>query len=263
MSEPAEPMQEIVEWLLTLRLSQYTLCFQQGGFQTLEDCKDLTDQSLLDLRVFPTGHRRRILRSLEALGVTQQSGDEDEEEEGVDKRGRRRPVPPPRNIFLKDKKRGTSCQQQQLKERDEYDMEGSQTLPPGVGLGLRPPQPAPRNPQNIQKSGCELPYIPPSASSISSSSCESLSISEMPSDWEVSSEDPSLSSTDSRSAEGPDSAFITDNGGFQGEMVENSIYESQPSFKAPAGPRLTRSYRLRHRPVPEIPAQSIPVLQTR
>lgn len=274
MLEPPEPRQEIVEWLSTLRLSQYTSCFQQGGYQALEDCQDLTDERLLELNVFPTGHRRRILRSLEALGVKQQSGgEEDDEEEGELENGRcqRQPVPHPRHIFLKDRKRGTSCQNRQPKERKDHDSEGSQTLPPGAGLGteieeiperrrVRPPKPAPRNPQNIQTSMSEHTCIPASVSfSSSSSSSESLSISEMPSDWEISSEDPSLSSTDSIPcpAEVFHSALAEDSGGFRGEMVENSIYEAQPSFKAPNGPRLTRSYRLRHRPVPEIPNQSI------
>uniref|UniRef100_A0A671W2S8 ArfGAP with RhoGAP domain, ankyrin repeat and PH domain 2 n=1 Tax=Sparus aurata TaxID=8175 RepID=A0A671W2S8_SPAAU len=245
MSEPPDPSQEITEWLSSLRLSQYTSCFQQGGYEALEHCKDLTDERLLLLRVFPTGHRRRILRSLEALGVKQQSDEE--------------------HIFLKDKKRGTSCQQHQSKEK--RDFEGSQTLPPGAGLGtenedvpesgyLRPPQPAPRNPRNIQTSIPQHNFIPPSMTSSSSSSSESLSISEMPSDWEISSEDPSLSSTDSIPCPATD-----DNGGFSGEMVENSIYEAQPRFKVPGVPRLTRSYRLRHRPVPEIPTQTILPLQ--
>lgn len=264
MLEPPEPTQEIVEWLSTLRLSQYTLCFRQGGYQVLEDCKDLTDERLLELQVFPTGHRRRILRSLEALGVKQQSGgEEDYEEEGGIENGRRQrtPVPHPRHIFLKDKKRGTSCNHSQPKEKREYDLVGSQTLPPGAGLGrdiedvpenryLCPPQPAPRNPKNIQTSMSELTCIPAPVSSCccssSSSSTESLSPSEMPSDWEITTE------------EVPHSALTEDHGGFCGEMVENSIYETQPNFKVPAGPRFTRSYRLRHRPVPEIPI--LPVL---
>uniref|UniRef100_A0A671W8K5 ArfGAP with RhoGAP domain, ankyrin repeat and PH domain 2 n=1 Tax=Sparus aurata TaxID=8175 RepID=A0A671W8K5_SPAAU len=210
MSEPPDPSQEITEWLSSLRLSQYTSCFQQGGYEALEHCKDLTDERLLLLRVFPTGHRRRILRSLEALGVKQQSDEEQDEEGGVE-------------------------------NRSGY---------------LRPPQPAPRNPRNIQTSIPQHNFIPPSMTSSSSSSSESLSISEMPSDWEISSEDPSLSSTDSIPCPATD-----DNGGFSGEMVENSIYEAQPRFKVPGVPRLTRSYRLRHRPVPEIPTQTILPLQ--
>ncbi|TMS02253.1 Arf-GAP with Rho-GAP domain, ANK repeat and PH domain-containing protein 2 [Larimichthys crocea] len=87
----------------------------------------------------------------------------------------------------------------------------------------------------------------------------------MPSDWEISSEDPSLSSTDSfpYPTEDPYSTFTEDSGGFPCEMVENSIYEAQPSFKVAQGPRPTRSYRLRHRPVPEIPNPIIPPVPDR
>uniref|UniRef100_A0A8D3A5L7 Uncharacterized protein n=1 Tax=Scophthalmus maximus TaxID=52904 RepID=A0A8D3A5L7_SCOMX len=267
---------EIVEWLSTLRLSQYTSCFLQGGYQTLEDCKDLTEEGLFELKVLPTGHRRRMLRSLEALGLKPLSGGEEEDdgEEGGEGNGRRRrrPVPYPRRIFLQDKKRGNSCQHQQHKDRRDDALEGSQTLPPGAGLGtetedryLCPPQPAPRHPQNIQTSGSAHACIPPSVSSSSSggssgssssgssssSSGESLCISEMPSDWEISSEDPSPSSTDV--APCPAGTVTEDSGRFLGEMVENIIYEAQPTFKISAAPRPTRSYRLRHRPVPEIP----------
>uniref|UniRef100_A0AAQ5ZHH9 ArfGAP with RhoGAP domain, ankyrin repeat and PH domain 2 n=1 Tax=Amphiprion ocellaris TaxID=80972 RepID=A0AAQ5ZHH9_AMPOC len=275
MLEPPEPSQEIVEWLSTLRLPQYVSCFQQGGYQALEDCKDLTDERLLELKVLPTGHRRRILRSLEALGLKQQSGDEDEE--GIENSsGPRPPVLHPRHIFLKDKRRGTSCQQKQPNDRRECDLEGSRTLPPSAGLGTEtgnlpesgyqsPPKPAPRNPQNIQKSFSARSCIPASmqsSSRSSSSSSESLSTSEIPSDWEVSPEDPFLSTSDSvpSPAEVPLSGLAAEHGGFLGEMVENSIYEAQSSFK---GPRLTRSYRLRHRPVPDIPYQTGVPLQDR
>nr|XP_020484890.1 arf-GAP with Rho-GAP domain, ANK repeat and PH domain-containing protein 2 [Labrus bergylta]XP_020484892.1 arf-GAP with Rho-GAP domain, ANK repeat and PH domain-containing protein 2 [Labrus bergylta]XP_029132333.1 arf-GAP with Rho-GAP domain, ANK repeat and PH domain-containing protein 2 [Labrus bergylta] len=274
MLEPPELNQDIVEWLSALRLTQYTSSFQQGGYQSLKDCKDLRDEHLMELSVLPTGHRKRILRSLEALGVKQLS---DEEGGTANGKSRRKPVLYPRHVFLKDKKRGTSCQHQQPKESGEDDIEGSQTLPPGAGLGTefkgvqegrypRLPQPAPRNPQNIDTSFPEHTKTPTMASfSNSSSSSESFSISEIPSDWEVSPEHPSLSSTDSVpcSAEASHSTFTEEIGTFSGEMVENSIYEAQPSFKAPGGPKHSRSYRLRHRPVPEIPTQIMPERQDR
>lgn len=248
----SESKQEILEWLSTLHLPQYSSCLEQGGYQTLQDCRDLTDERLFELGVFPTGHRRRVLRSLEALGVVLPS--EDEEDEG-DANGRRRrmPMPHPRHVF-KDKKRGVSCQ---LNEKREYDLEGSQTLPPGAGLGietekevrfLEPPQPAPRNPQNIGI--CYAPYDPSS----SGTSSESLSISEMPSDWEVSSENPTLLITESTSCPAEVTHSLSGEDHVDFEMVENSIYESQPDLSVPKGPRPTRSYRLRHRPVPEIPS---------
>ncbi|KAM3591133.1 uncharacterized protein V6R79_022991 [Siganus canaliculatus] len=272
-----DPNQEIVEWLLSLRLSQYTSCFQQGGYEALDQCKDLTDDRLLELQVLPTGHRRRILRSLEALGVKQQSGGEDDEEDEEERmengRPRRKPKLYPRHVFLKDKKRGTSCQHHQLEETRECDFKGTRTLPPGAGLStenedllestsLHPPLPAPRNPENISTiSKSELiPVSMSSNSSSSSSSSESLSISEIPSDWEVSPEDPSL--VQANYILPPTETTSEDLGGFQGEMVENSIYELQPSVKA-SGPRLTRSYRLRHRPVPKIPNQTILLIQER
>uniref|UniRef100_A0A7N8WX46 ArfGAP with RhoGAP domain, ankyrin repeat and PH domain 2 n=1 Tax=Mastacembelus armatus TaxID=205130 RepID=A0A7N8WX46_9TELE len=254
MSEPPEPSQEIVEWLSTIRLSQYATHFQQGGYRSLEDCKHLTNERLLELSVLPTGHRRRILCSLEALGEQSQSDYEDEEEEGGVESGRcrRKPMLHPRHIFLK---RGTTSQNQHLTQGARLETESEDTL---KSRPVRPPQPAPRNLQNIRTTVSEHALIPPS---VSSSSSESLSLSEIPSDWDISSEEHSLSSTDT--AEVPHPAVTEDHGSFHGEMVENCIYETHPSFEAPAGPRLTRSYRLRHRPVPEIPNQTIPLLQDR
>lgn len=264
MSEPQECVQEVVEWLLTLRLSQYTSSFLGAGYRTLDHCRELTEERLLELDILPTGHRRRILCSLEALGVTQLSGGE--KDEGAGNRGPcRRPMPNPRHIFL-DKKRGLSYQHHQLKKKG--DPEGSRTLPPGSGLvrttndpqagRVCPPQPAPRKPENIQPFPYEPAPVPPSVSSCSSSSSssESLTFSEMPSDWDVSPEDPTQFSSDSIHV----SSEAQDRGGFTGEMVENSIYEAQPDF---AGPRLSRSYRLRHRPVPKIPSLIPPPLQER
>ncbi|KAL4006833.1 Adh transcription factor 1 [Sarotherodon galilaeus] len=254
-----ESSQEIVEWLSSLRLSHYAPFFHQGGYKSLEDCMDLTEESLLELKVLPTGHRRRILRSLEALGLKQQSGGEDESEEDGAKnlRAQRKPVPYPRHIFLKDRKRGASCQQ--LKENSKHDLEVSQSLPPGAGLVekaenlprssyLIPPRPAPRDPKNIQKSAQTC--LPASARSNSSS--DSLSASEIP-DREITTEDP-LHGTNSIACSG-------DDGGFQGEMVENSIYEGPPNLNPPVRQRLSRSYKLRHRPVPEIPNPTTVPLQ--
>uniref|UniRef100_H2UKC4 ArfGAP with RhoGAP domain, ankyrin repeat and PH domain 2 n=1 Tax=Takifugu rubripes TaxID=31033 RepID=H2UKC4_TAKRU len=220
MLEPGESIQEVVEWLLTLRLSQYTSAFLGAGYRTLEDCRELTEERLLELKILPTGHRRRLLRSLEALGV----------------------------------KQGLSYQHPPLKE--SKDQEKSHSLPPGSGLVraevapqagcVRPPQPAPRKPENIQI-WYEPPSIPPSVSSSSSGSPTS-------SDWDLSPGDPPRSSSDS-------SAAANDTGGFAGEMVENAIYEARPRSAAAAGPRPTRSYRLRHRPVPSIPTRATRVLR--
>lgn len=266
--DPPGPCPEIAEWLSTLRLTQYASCFQQGGYRFVEDCKDLTEDRLLELKVLPTGHRRRILRSLEALGVKQESEEEDDES-SAGRSVQRKPVPRPRRIFLNDKKRGVSFEHPVSKDKRDRESEGSQTLPARAGLATEAenlleskyvslPQPAPRNIQKRPTSLTLRPALPPSRrSSSSSSSDESLSASEMPSDWEISTEDHVPSSIE---VEDPPSSLTE---GFDGEMVENSIYEAQPSFKGPRGPRLTRSYRLRHRPVPEVPNRIAALLQDR
>ncbi|KAM8882151.1 arf-GAP with Rho-GAP domain, ANK repeat and PH domain-containing protein 2 isoform 1-T2 [Synchiropus picturatus] len=252
MLELPEACEEVEDWLDTLRLSQYLPCFQQGGYRALADCKDLTDERLLELGVLPTGHRRRILRSLEALGVNSS--------------GAAKPKLFPRHIFLNDKKRGNSCLHSHTRGRKGSDHEGSQTLPPGAGLGSdfqdnderkdpSIPQPAPRNPENVGLCTLESIHIPPSMSSASSSSRESFSFSETPSDWEVSTTD--LSDPACGSGEISLPAQGDDAGGFHGEMVENDIYGLQMSFKVPKGPQRTRSYRLRHRPVPKLPTQDL------
>lgn len=273
MLEPPDHSQEVVEWLVTLHLSQYASCFQQGGYESLEDCKDLTDEHLLELQVLPTGHRRRILRSLEALGI-RQSGENDEAEGGIQNQRHGRKLWS-RHVLNTDKKRMMSFQKHPPKDK-VYNLEGSQTLPPGAGLAteiedvpenrnVSQPQPALCSSQNDPTSIYDYGVIPASVSSCSSSSSETFSIPEVPSDWEISPEHPSLSITDSipGAAEVLYSSFTEDKGSFGGEMVENSIYEMQPSSKVATSSRLSRSFRLRHRPVPEIPDLTIPALRAR
>ncbi|XP_028973307.1 arf-GAP with Rho-GAP domain, ANK repeat and PH domain-containing protein 2 isoform X2 [Esox lucius] len=259
MSEPPDPGEEIRDWLASLHLPQYAEDFQLGGLRCLEDCGGLSDQRLLELRVFPTGHRRRILRSLEARRVAMK------EKEEV--RGQRKPVPQPRQIFMTVEKRATSSQQTQKTEQAGW--EESRTLPPEGGLQMdetdeeedgnssaavspRPPRPPRRKPGNISSA------LSPSTSS----SCDSLSVSshsgEVPSDWEISVEEETASSSTDPSSRPGGASSGKDQEVFQGDMVTNEIYERGPSLKTRAkGLQPTRSYRLRHRPVPEIPDQVI------
>ncbi|XP_047242334.1 arf-GAP with Rho-GAP domain, ANK repeat and PH domain-containing protein 2 isoform X3 [Girardinichthys multiradiatus] len=257
MLEPPQLGGSIEEWLLTLRLPQYVSFFQEARFHVVEDCRGLTDERLLELQVILTGHRKRILRSLEALGLKKEGGEKGKSEhESQESDGdQRKPPLYPRHIFLKDRNRGASYQRNQPKENREYNLEGSQSLPAGAGLALDPeklpdrchvilPVPASRNLQLIQTSVSSRTSVP--ASMLSSSSNESLPTSEISSDWEVSSGEQCHSNFDSLLP-----VLSEDQEHFDGEMVENSIYEAQP-----AGPRPTRSYRLRHRPVPEIPSET-------
>lgn len=256
LSISLDPSEGISVWLSNLHLSQYVSSFTKAGYSTLEDCKGLTEDKLLDMGRFPTGHRRRILRSLEDVIVVHEG-------EGSD--GTKKPVPFPRSVFLKDGKRvvhghvpqksgivenKSPARAQSVSARTcedtftKHDSEGQYT-----NFSWAVPHTLPRS-------------LPKAASSCSSStslhsSNESLSLSShsLPSDWE-NSEEPTFSKAehipgvkgDVSSEEAPE--------GFQGEMVVNDIYESSSTIKG-TGPRKTRSYRLRHRPVPEIPEHTI------
>lgn len=263
MLEPPEPRYDVEEWLTALRLSQYISFFLKAGYFVVKDCGGLTDERLLELKVLPTGHRKRILRSLEALGLKQQEdGGKGESEQNTQESEADQNKPPlfPRRIFLKDRRRGVSYQQDQPKENREYSLEGSQSLPAGAELAsdpetlpdrrnVIPPVPAPRNLQCVQTSVSPPTCVP--TSMLSSSSNESLPTSEIPSDWEASSGEQCYSCIDSVSSAADTllPVLTEDQEDLFSEMVENSIYES-------VVPRLTRSYRLRHRPVPEIPSET-------
>lgn len=248
---------------MTLRLSQYISFFQKAGYQVVEDCRGLTDERLLELQVLPTGHRKRILWSLEAQGLKQKDGEKGESEQDAPESDGNEKKPPlfPRHIFRKDRSRGLSYQHNQPKENRDYNVEGSQTLPAGAGRTpdcqnqpdrqhIIPPVPAPRNLQLTQTSVSSRPCVP--TSMLSSSSNELLPTSETPSDFEAFSEEQCQSNFDSvlSATNALLPVLAEDQEDCYGEMVENSIYEAQP-----AGSRLTRSYRLRHRPVPEIPSE--------
>ncbi|XP_036407457.1 arf-GAP with Rho-GAP domain, ANK repeat and PH domain-containing protein 2 isoform X2 [Megalops cyprinoides] len=224
MSTPTQSTEEIRCWLSSIHLSQYTGCFEQAGYRRLEDCGDLTNDKLLAMRVFPTGHRRRILVSLESPSGRATP------ERGPGERERVKPVPKPRRVFLRDRKKASSCQHQQRYVEPESS-QGRQTLPAGVGLGGMAAEGSAHRPTPAR--------MTPSTSGSSDSLCVSSH-----SDRETSSEE---------HAPSPPT-------GFQGEMVVNEIYnEGWDANCAPKPrPRPTRSYKLRHRPVPDIPDQTLP-----
>ncbi|XP_017555122.1 arf-GAP with Rho-GAP domain, ANK repeat and PH domain-containing protein 2 isoform X1 [Pygocentrus nattereri] len=252
LSFPLDPSEEISAWLSSLHLPQYASNFTQAGYCTLGDCRGLTEEKLLNMGYFPTGHRRRILRSLEVF-----MGGEGSDE--------RKPVPLPRSIFLKDGKRVVRCQFSQKSSTAENKiLSGTRSLPartceemvtnndsggPITKLSMAVPHTLPRRLPKAASSG--------SSSTSLHSSAESLSLSShsAPSDWE-NSEEPASSIAGHIPGVKGDFPSEESLEAFQGEMVDNDIYESSYTVKS-TGPRKTYSYRLRHRPVPEIPERTI------
>ncbi|XP_016142739.1 arf-GAP with Rho-GAP domain, ANK repeat and PH domain-containing protein 2 [Sinocyclocheilus grahami] len=219
-----EPAQEITWWLTRLHLPQYASSFARAGYHCFKDLRSLTEEKLYQMDNIPTGHRRRILSSLETLMM---------EVDGGKVPVRRKPIPRPRQVFPKAKQRGTSCQYSQ---GSNIQMT-RQTLPSGTIADS----------ERMAIGSATLTHTLPSVTCHTvSSSSGSASEHGSSESLENFSEEPIPDENDDFSSEG---ASV----GFQGEMVENEIYERCTFIKEPSELRSTRSYKLRHRPVPEIP----------
>lgn len=252
---PLEPSDEISLWLSSLHLPQYATSFIQAGYHSLADCRGLTEEKLLQVAHFPTGHRRRILHNLEIL----MAGDQDDEEGSELARGKKKPVPFPRTIFPKKRTGVTPSQNLQTNNTGHNNkLRGNQTLPALTckeKMHQHDPDFIFAVSHTLPRTNHKAPLSDSKSASLASSN-ESLSLSShsLPSDWENFLKDlnaPTLSTTQPV-------VSATDEGcsvGFQGVMVDNDIYESCQFTDS--GPRSTRSYKLRHRPVPEVPECTI------
>ncbi|XP_016328359.1 arf-GAP with Rho-GAP domain, ANK repeat and PH domain-containing protein 2-like, partial [Sinocyclocheilus anshuiensis] len=204
-----EPDQEITGWLTSLHLSQYASSFARAGYRCFKDLRILTEEKLFEVDNIPTGHRRRILSSLETLMVEVDGG-----KGSMKVPARRKPIPRPRQVFPKAKKRGISCQNSQGSNIQTT----KQTLLSGASVTC---------------------YTVSSSSSSASEHASSESLENF-------SEEPIPDENDDFPSEG---ASV----GFQGKMVENEIYEQCTFIKEPSELSSILSYKLRHRPIPEIP----------
>ncbi|XP_077445788.1 arf-GAP with Rho-GAP domain, ANK repeat and PH domain-containing protein 2 isoform X2 [Stigmatopora argus] len=192
MLESPEPSGEVEEWLSGLRLSQYAPRLRRGGYRSLGDCAHLSDERLRELCVLPTGHRRRILRALEALALEEPT------------------------IEQSDQNTGGWFQRPHAKELRPAHVEGNRTSPPGAP----PEQSVPRD-------------IP--GSRWSSSTLEDF---------------PEIEVFPERANSAPSPG---EERGSPPGTADDPIYRTLEP-KSRKGPRPTRSYRLRHRPVPDIPS---------
>ncbi|XP_023554884.1 arf-GAP with Rho-GAP domain, ANK repeat and PH domain-containing protein 2 isoform X2 [Octodon degus] len=67
MSSVSEVNIDIKDFLLSINLEQYLLHFQKFGFYTVKDCGRINDSVLHEIGILPTGHRRRILKKLQTI----------------------------------------------------------------------------------------------------------------------------------------------------------------------------------------------------
>ncbi|XP_008579657.1 PREDICTED: arf-GAP with Rho-GAP domain, ANK repeat and PH domain-containing protein 2 [Galeopterus variegatus] len=67
MSSLSEVNVDIKDFLMSINLEQYLLHFREFGFNTVKDCAAINDSVLHKIGISPTGHRRRILKQLQII----------------------------------------------------------------------------------------------------------------------------------------------------------------------------------------------------
>ncbi|EGW09603.1 Arf-GAP with Rho-GAP domain, ANK repeat and PH domain-containing protein 2 [Cricetulus griseus] len=67
MSSVSEVNVDIRDFLMSINLEQYLVHFREFGFYTLKDCASINDSVLHQIGISPTGHRRRILKQLQMI----------------------------------------------------------------------------------------------------------------------------------------------------------------------------------------------------
>ncbi|XP_036057345.1 arf-GAP with Rho-GAP domain, ANK repeat and PH domain-containing protein 2 isoform X2 [Onychomys torridus] len=67
MSSVSEVNVDIRDFLMSINLEQYLLHFREFGFYTVKDCTSINDSVLHQIGISPTGHRRRILKQLQMI----------------------------------------------------------------------------------------------------------------------------------------------------------------------------------------------------
>lgn len=67
MSSVSEVNVDIKDFLMSINLEQYLLHFHESGFTTVKDCAVINDSLLQKIGISPTGHRRRILKQLQII----------------------------------------------------------------------------------------------------------------------------------------------------------------------------------------------------
>ncbi|XP_036083491.1 arf-GAP with Rho-GAP domain, ANK repeat and PH domain-containing protein 2 isoform X2 [Rousettus aegyptiacus] len=295
MSSVSEVNVDIKDFLMSINLEQYLLHFREFGFNTVKDCAAINDSILHKIGISPTGHRRRIIKQLQIILSKMQdipiyanihktkkndetskahhapSSDQDTCIELSDSHCVQTPSPTQLEIITKNI------------DQSDVSLENSQPLKSNDKLSL----PEHNFPILEEEPDLNLGSLQDSVFGSESIKVESLvtkktmdctieeqtekvdlvseNVSKLPNaDPECLSLDCSLSEANSgngtnglleRSSPSP---FFK----FQGEMVVNDLYVPSSPFLAPMRSRSklvsrpSRSFLLRHRPVPEIPGST-------
>ncbi|XP_062991515.1 arf-GAP with Rho-GAP domain, ANK repeat and PH domain-containing protein 2 [Elgaria multicarinata webbii] len=284
---------DIKEFLDGINLGQYVPNFQDFGYNTLQDCAGINNRVLQQIGISPTGHRRRILKQLEAKFakmLEKSAFAESQKMEGAEELGNSRShgLCHSSNTHLLNPNEveatklasgewtntasGKNCMcvgNQGLSDHESLEVVSSvlgssnstcQDLNSSTEIAAVPGN-TPKNVMSEKISCMDNLHDKGQLEAVSFQACvaakeTSLSPSSASSEMK-SSQDESLMLA-SLADSPPKSPFIE----FKGEMVDNDLYRTGGQSPTKAASRTTRSFMLRHRPVPEIPGSSMPAAST-
>lgn len=271
---------DIEEFLANINLGQYLPNFKESGYKVVTDCVGINNSVLQQMGVLPTGHRRRILKQLDTtlskmqgnpffyenlkdlkdleekqcLSLDQESPIRDSGVDGTSL------IPATLSEQLNkadiDKERFELAQQNLSGANDDSitnvdfsslyqnsdSIRKAVSLSGSIKMNSQPETPleeAAAYQADEHFTGCSAFCDPPSFAH----SCETKH-----------SENKHLMFADERDLPDsePNSPFVK----FEGEMIDNDLYDSCTQNCVKVFPRASRSFILRHRPVPEIPESS-------
>ncbi|XP_063166022.1 arf-GAP with Rho-GAP domain, ANK repeat and PH domain-containing protein 2 isoform X2 [Candoia aspera] len=261
---------EIKAFLVSINLGQYLTNFTDFGYNALQDCVGINDSILQHIGISPTGHRRRILKHLEAMFTKMP-----ETTASVKSCYSRHLLNPNSNETAggpSDEHTNTACGSN-CEKNPEYashvslgvtgstvlDLDSASSFCPDL---LTDPAIVPGNAlKNVmsEKTSCMDNYLKKGEPE-----AFEFQLNATPKEGSQSSAFPPFEKKTREEEHQPlsrletlfDDLQETPFFEFKGEMVENYLYDTCAQSPSKVGPRQTRSFKLRHRPVPEIPDAS-------
>lgn len=274
---------DIEEFLVNINLGQYLPNFKEYGYNIVTDCTGINNSVLQQMGVLPTGHRRRILKQLDTALSKRQGHLLNENVKLKDSTGLEKKQylcvdedSPVSNLNADETDLVPATSSVQLPNETYFGEErfklGEQNLSEASDdsitnldfSGLY------QNSDSIVKavslSGSIKMNAQPDTSLEEAAAYQTdehlagrLAFCDPPSSFAHSCETKysenkhlMLADEDDLSDCEPSSPFFK----FQGEMINNDLYDSCTQNSTTVFPRASRSFMLRHRPVPEIPESS-------
>ncbi|NWH32001.1 ARAP2 protein, partial [Chloropsis hardwickii] len=268
---------DIEEFLVNINLAQYLPNFKKCGYNTVTDCVGINNSALQEMGVLPTGHRRRILKQLDSLlgiqgnslfhenlklkdlkGLEEKQYSSSDQESpvsnsSVDQTGLI--LAASSEQLLKKSyinKEKLELAEQNSKETNDDSFknldfssvyQNSDSILKAVSqsrnIKMNTQQDASLTEADEHSTGPLVFRDPPSFVHSCETKCKENNEQRFADEGDLS---------DSK----PDSSFYK----FKGEMIDNDLYDSCTLNCMKVFPRASRSFILRHRPVPDIPESS-------